>query len=221
MQIIGHRGAAGLAPENTLNAFFKGLEYGVNELECDLRVTKDNVVVLSHDEALHDPDGNNVVIKDSTYEELAMHQSDILTLKELLDQIGGKVTLDLEVKPDVEVKPIIKVLKPYLGKISPDLIKLASFDQSVLLKLHEAFPELATIVLESWSSVRARRRAKELDTKYLAMNQKYLWSVYIKATSRRYKLYAYTLNDPVKAKKWAGYGLYGVVTDYPDKFAKI
>jgi glycerophosphoryl diester phosphodiesterase len=49
----GHRGARGLAPENTLAAFAKALEVGVTTLETDLAVTSDGVLVLSHDPALN------------------------------------------------------------------------------------------------------------------------------------------------------------------------
>jgi glycerophosphoryl diester phosphodiesterase len=49
----GHRGARGLAPENTLNAFARALEIGVTTLETDLAVTKDGVLVLSHDPVLN------------------------------------------------------------------------------------------------------------------------------------------------------------------------
>ena len=49
----GHRGARGLAPENTLAAFAKALEIGVTTLETDLAVTRDGVLVLSHDPVLN------------------------------------------------------------------------------------------------------------------------------------------------------------------------
>jgi glycerophosphoryl diester phosphodiesterase len=49
----GHRGARGLAPENTLEAFTRALEIGVTTLELDLGVTKDGVVVVSHDRRLN------------------------------------------------------------------------------------------------------------------------------------------------------------------------
>ena len=45
----GHRGARGLMPENTLPAFQKGLDLGVNTLECDMAITRDGVVVVHHD----------------------------------------------------------------------------------------------------------------------------------------------------------------------------
>ena len=49
----GHRGARGLAPENTLTAFSRALEVGVTTLELDVGVTKDGVVVISHDRYLN------------------------------------------------------------------------------------------------------------------------------------------------------------------------
>jgi len=51
----GHRGARGLAPENTLAAFRRALEIGVTTLETDMGVTKDDVVVISHEPALYPP----------------------------------------------------------------------------------------------------------------------------------------------------------------------
>jgi glycerophosphoryl diester phosphodiesterase len=53
LDIQGHRGARGLAPENTLPAFAKALEIGVTTLEMDCGITKDGVVVVSHDPALN------------------------------------------------------------------------------------------------------------------------------------------------------------------------
>jgi glycerophosphoryl diester phosphodiesterase len=51
----GHRGARGLAPENTMAAFERALAIGVTTLETDLGVTKDDVVVVSHEPALYPP----------------------------------------------------------------------------------------------------------------------------------------------------------------------
>ncbi len=80
LDLQGHRGARGLAPENTLPAFAKALGIGVTTLELDCAVTKDGVVVVSHDSMLN-PDitraaggrwltGNGPPIRQFTYEEL-------------------------------------------------------------------------------------------------------------------------------------------------------
>ena len=49
----GHRGARGLAPENSLEGFAAALSIGVSTLELDLAVTRDGVLVVSHDSVLN------------------------------------------------------------------------------------------------------------------------------------------------------------------------
>jgi glycerophosphoryl diester phosphodiesterase len=76
----GHRGARGLLPENTLPAFRKALDLGVDTLECDMAITKDGVVVIHHDMYLNPdttrgPDGKwletrGPAIRELTFEEL-------------------------------------------------------------------------------------------------------------------------------------------------------
>lgn len=80
LDLQGHRGARGLAPENTLPAFAKALGIGVSTLELDCAVTKDGVVVVSHDSTLNPditrgPDGKwlegeGAPIRNITYDEL-------------------------------------------------------------------------------------------------------------------------------------------------------
>jgi glycerophosphoryl diester phosphodiesterase len=77
------------------------------------------------------------------------------------------------------------------------------------------------MVSEKWSGVRATHRARRVGTKYILMNQKWLWWGFIRNVSRRgWKLGTYTLDDPVKARRWAKHGLWAVFTDYPDQFKK-
>ncbi len=222
MKIIGHRGARGLAPENTIKGLQKALEHHVDALEFDLRVTQDGIVILHHNPYLTDPNGQRHVISRSTYQELLAHKPDLATFEALLKTIGHPVPLYVEVKRGVPVKPIVKLFAAYLAADwKAEYFLLGSKSQKTLLALHRALPSIPKIVIEPWSGVRASHRARQIGTKYISMNQLWLWSGFIRAVSRSgYHLYAYTLNDPVKAKRWARYGLYGVVTDYPDRFKK-
>ena len=81
-ELSGHRGARGLCPENTLPAFSKALSIGVSTLEMDAAVTKDGVVVISHDPFLdpnitRGPDGKWIegrrLIKEMTLEQLRIY----------------------------------------------------------------------------------------------------------------------------------------------------
>lgn len=75
IQVHGHRGARAVRPENTLPAFQYALDQGVDVLELDMAVTKDNVVVVSHDETMNPaycegPAGATRVIREMTFAEL-------------------------------------------------------------------------------------------------------------------------------------------------------
>jgi glycerophosphoryl diester phosphodiesterase len=221
MRIIGHRGARGLAPENTLTAMHAALDHGVDELEFDLRVTKDGRPVLSHDPFIIDTKtGAPLVIAEHTYADLHKHKPDLVTFSALLHAIGHPVPLYVEVKPDEPLEAIIFIIRHHVENgWSPKDFLLASFSQKTLLELHEALPHVPTVVLEKWSGVRAGRRARQLKTTYICMNQRWLWWGFIRSMKLGgYKLYAYTVNNPAQAKRWQKHGLYGIVTDYPDRF---
>jgi len=111
----GHRGARGLAPENTLAAFAKALEIGVTTLETDLAVTKDGVVVLSHDPVLNPdivrgPDGAWLSAPGP-----AVHS---LTLAELRGFDVGRI------KPSTKYAQRFAHQKPVDGARIPTLLEL-------------------------------------------------------------------------------------------------
>lgn len=222
MTIIGHRGAAGLAPENTLASIKKAVEHKVDWVEFDLRVTHDGQPVLHHGPYLKDSDGRKLKIADHTYAELREHKSDLITFSDMLAEVGRGTPFYVEVKIGEPLDPIVAVLRQFLkqGWQATDFI-LASKGHRTLEDLHLALPDTPCLVIEPWSSFSARSRADEVHTKRIAMNQRWLWPGFIRAMSRGgWELYAYTLNNPRKARRWAKAGLAGVITDYPDMFDK-
>ena len=222
MKVIGHRGAKGLAPENTLAAFTKALEHGVDEIEFDVRVTKDGVVVVQHDPQLHDPSGNHLTVAKTNFDELVQHKPDLVTFEAALRHINKRVPALVEVKPGVDTKPIIADVRKLRADGWQDRdILFGSFSQSVLRLLHKALPTVPTVIIENWSGIHATMRARELGTKRLNMNQAWLWPGFIKCMQMMgYELAPYTLNNPAKAQRLARYGIETVITDYPDRFQK-
>ncbi|PIZ61470.1 hypothetical protein COY17_04455 [Candidatus Saccharibacteria bacterium CG_4_10_14_0_2_um_filter_52_9] len=218
MKIISHRGARGLAPENTIAGLQKALEHHVDMVEFDLRVTKDGIPVLHHDAELTDPNGERRPIADYTYEELKNHKKDLARFDEVLEAIGRKVPVFIEIKPGVTPKPIINIIKNYYNLLSGQAW-IGSFDQEILLAVQKELPEITKVVLEKWSGVRASQRTRQLGTKHIIMNQRWLWWGFIRSMSRHgYKLGAYTVNNPAQAARWQSHGLRAIVTDYPDRF---
>ncbi|MFK7951410.1 MAG: glycerophosphodiester phosphodiesterase [Ekhidna sp.] len=114
-QIIAHKGASGTAPENTMAAFKRALELGVDQIELDVRHTADEEIVVFHDQRLDrlakDSLGNPVTgdVHDYTLAELKQFEvgswfdsqyktEKIPTLKEVLDYIDGQTTVLIEIK---------------------------------------------------------------------------------------------------------------------------
>lgn len=222
MKVIGHRGARGLAPENTIASLRKGLGHHVDMLEFDLRVTKDTVVVLHHNSWLADPSGRHLKIKDHSYQNLLKHKPDLATFEQVLDEIGHSVRLYVEIKHHEPVEPIVNIIRERLKSgWKPEYFLLGSKSQKILRELHDALPEIEKIVIEPLSGIRARYRARQVNTNLISMQQLWLWWGFIRSFKHsEYQLYAYTINHPKKAKRWAKWGLAGVITDYPDRFER-
>lgn len=224
MIIIGHRGARGLTAENTLASVQTALEYlqfTGGMIEFDVRVSSDEEAVLSHDAVIKNRNGAAVKIKDCTLEELRRYKPDLTLLATVLEQIDTKVTPYIEIKPGEPIEPILKVLNRFVGPgkmYAAADVRIASKSQSILEAFHTQLPDVPLIVIEPWSSWRARRRANRLHAREIAMNKLWLWSGFIRIFSRSFRLYAYTVNDPAKVQRWQKAGLAGVVTDYPDRF---
>jgi len=223
MKIIGHRGAKGLAGENTIAGLQKALSYKLDAVEIDVRVTKDGVAILNHNPLIINDVSHEFIISHHTYRQLKKQDSGLATLEEAIKTVNRKVPLLIEVKPGESVAPVIDVLQQFLnrGWKTADF-QFCSFSYSVLVELHESMPAIQEIVNDRWSAIRASRRAKKLGTKCVDLDCRFLWGGVIKFMSRRgFEIYSYPLNDPAKAKRWERYGLAGVVTDFPDRFQKI
>ncbi len=221
MQIIGHRGARGLAPENTIAAIKAGLTCGVDAIEVDVRVTKDSQPVLFHGKS-HRYRGKKTNISDITLKELKNNLPDLATLNEAVITVDRNCILMIEIKPDVRCQPIIDQLKMYLRKgWTPADFYLASYDTSILRNCRQQLPEIRRIVLERWSGIRAAYKAHNSRTDHIAMNHLWLWGGFIRSLQRQEKqLYCYTMNNPTKIRRFERYGIAGVITDYPDRYKR-
>lgn len=209
-----------MAPENTLAGFKKALECKPDGIEFDVRVTKDNVPVLVHDEFLLDKNGQKLPIAKTNLKVLRAAKPDLPTLDEALRFLQNKIPLVIEIKPGAYLMPVTDIIRNRLRNgLKPELVTISSFDFNILRNSRGLLPDVGLAVNEKWSGVRATHRARKLGTKYITMNQKWLWSGFIRSMARSgYKLSAYTLNDPAKAKRWAKSGLYAAITDNPSEY---
>ena len=102
MKFYAHRGASADFPEHTMAAYHGAIEQGALGFECDIRVTKDEVLILWHDANMKKEANNAAIIANSTYAEIKQIYPTAMTLNELLDlAIENKKSLALETKHPV------------------------------------------------------------------------------------------------------------------------
>lgn len=198
MDIIAHRGGSEgqKSAENRLQTFEAQLTAPCNMIETDLRMRGDTIV-LSHDPL--------------------QAEGEYDTLTDLLNLVAGEKEVNLEIKEPEVVAYLKDVVAVYSGKLL-----ISSFDFPTLLKARELLPETEVAVLEKWSGVRATWRARKLNTKRIHMNQRWLWSGFIKSMSAQgYQLHAYTVNSEAKARQFKRAGISGIFTDYPERMSKL
>jgi glycerophosphoryl diester phosphodiesterase len=223
MKIIGHRGAKGLAPENTEASFEAAIAQGVDAIETDVRVTNDGFPVIVHNAHAKSRAGEKFKIAHVGHSHVQDSIDGLMTLEDAVRCVNRRVPLWLELKAGVPTDGIIVILKKLLEEgWQPKDFKFLSFDFKILKDLHEALPDIDIVVNEMWSGVRASYRARVLGTKEIDIFSRVLWTGFIRSVSKRgYKLYTFPLNDAKKARRWQKAGLAGVITDYPDRFKDL
>jgi glycerophosphoryl diester phosphodiesterase len=194
----GHRGARGLAPENTLPAFERALALGVNTLEMDVNVTRDGVVVVGHDPSLNPdivrgPDGKwlekkGPAIHELTFAELSRY--DIGRLKpgtayakrypEQVSVDGTRYSRLAEVFALVKRSGDTRVRFNIETKVSPlapeETLLPEPFARALVAEIRAAgMQSRATIQSFDWRSLLVvQKEAPEIEAVYLSARQKFL-----------------------------------------------
>ena len=144
--IIAHRGIYDnkSIPENSILSFKKAIKNNLS-IELDVQTTKDNVLVVFHDNNLERMTRINNTIDNMTYSEikslyLLNTKEKIPTLEEVLKLIDDKVLVLLDIKPDNRYKIIISKLITLLNKYNNYVIE--SFDYRIVIYLKKKYPSI-------------------------------------------------------------------------------
>lgn len=212
MLIIGHRGAAGLAPENTLEALKAGFDAGADILEFDVRLTKDKVPILAHD-AMY----AGMWISRHTVKELKARMH-VTTLKEVLDSYFGKILLNIELKQQDDQNPVYNLVQTYIKQPSDweDVI-FSSFKPRALLQLQQRNSHINLALLHHVNPFTFMHYHKRLNLSAVGFHRLHVNSLAL-AVAQKLGIftYVYTVDNPKTAIRLARRGLDGLVTNRPD-----
>lgn len=219
---IAHRGAAGYAPENTLESFSKAIELGAGWIEFDVRVVESTPVVF-HDATLKRLTGIEGSIEEQSLDfvrSLQVHKRcQIPLLRETLALLRGKACAQIELKGRGSgVATAAVVGAELLNGWRAEELLVSSFLEEELLEFHRLIPEIPTGVL-----------SRQLTPDTIALAQQIgAYSIHLKFRNLRaddvtvvhengFKVFAYTVNDSNDLLAMYSLGVDGVFTDYPDR----
>jgi len=221
MIIIGHRGAAGLAPENTLDALQSAVEVGADALEFDVQATRDKKLLVIHDSTLLRTHRKAHIVRWSSHESIkdaTAKGHKIATLEEVLDRFFGKILLNLEIKSRGTGRLIIKLLQEKYIKHSEDWqnILLSSFRPAELKVVRKLAPEAELALLHARNPFTFMLYNRQLDLTAVGFNRLYVNSLALEVAKQLGLFtYTYTVNRPAAARKLHERGVDGIVTDNP------
>jgi len=157
--IMGHRGAMGHAPENTLASFKLAVEMGVEAVELDTHLTSDGHLVVIHDESVDRTTNGTGEVASMTLAELqaldagskfdaAFAGERIPTLEEVLNWAKGTVPVVIEVKFNRQAEAVVHACVALIDKLGMgEDVAFISFDHIVPLAIKQARPTWTTGVL--------------------------------------------------------------------------
>ena len=216
MKIIAHRGASAERPENTLAAFARALEIGVDAIEADLLRTKDGRLVVRHDERIKQ--GRTWAdVHDLTVEELRAIDlgggERIPTCEALLDRFAGRIPLFLDLKAAGLARPLAELL----GKRKAlERMHVTSALIEELAEMANRCPTLPrSLVLHTLPPDYARRLreagAREVSLHRSALRAATVQQLRVEGIPVR----VYPVNRPEEAKRFASWEVEAVFTDNP------
>jgi glycerophosphoryl diester phosphodiesterase len=220
-KIIGHRGAAGLALENSHDSIQAALSHNIAAIEFDIQCTKDGKLVIMHDRHTGRTAEEKMHVREATLAELAelrlKNGQRIPTLEEIFSSIGNKKPLVLDIKSTGCSQELLRLLAAY-PKVQ---VSLTSFWHSELKKIHVARPDLPIFVLEHFSPFDIIHTARRLQATGISLNM-WLMNPLTYRMAKRYGLQirAYTINHPLLMHFFRKlYPDVDVYTDHPERFA--
>lgn len=224
MLVIGHRGAAGVAPENSLESLRAGVDAGADMLEFDIHMTKDRVPVLIHDNNLMRTHKKRLFVHKITLEELRAATADtpspIVTLDEVFEEFHGSVLMNVEIKQRGVAKDLIAFLKKNHVKRASDWdsFVFSSFFGTELHAIRRLAPKANLWLLHNRNPFIFIAYARLIQLDGVGFHRLYINDLALEiAKKTKLFTYAYTVNRPRTAVLLNRKGLDAVVTDHPTK----
>ncbi len=221
MQIIGHRGAAGLAPENTIASIKAAIKAGVDAIEFDVHATRDGRVVVAHDKTLLRIAKRPMSIARSTYAQL--HKvtfkggHHIPTLAEAFNAIVGQAHVVIEIKAKGCASAVVSNIERLVKQgATYKEFRVSSFSTARLREVWERNDKIPLVLLQAHAPYRFTH-ITGMELVGVGFYHRLMPKRAIElAHQHGLNVYAYTINSVQRAQQLKNLGVDGIYTNRPD-----
>jgi len=236
VDIVGHRGARGEAPENTLAGFEHALRAGVRDIELDVRLSADGHLIVFHDAEVdrttwhagpvHHHSRAQLGDMDARRNTPGWHSPlAIPALSEVVELCPPDTRFQFEIKTLNRVHQAglahsLKLLIDHYQLYSR--IVVTSSDQRLLRKVRLTQPHVELGLIAQYRYEQPLRRARALDCSWLIAHRNLVSRRFVRAVhKRKMRLSVWTVNDTKQAQRMAGLGVDSLITDYPTRMLAL
>lgn len=215
---IGHRGAKGYEPENTLISFGKAIDLNVDGIELDVHLSSDGEVMVIHDKTIDRTTNGKGFVENFTSSQLK--ELDIPTLIEVLDLVNCNCLVNIELKGIGTAKPVIELIEHFTLDKNwnyTDFL-VSSFEWKMLEEVHLLNPKIRIGVLTEESIEKALAFAKKIKAFSIHPDYALLSKENVALMQENgFEVYPWTVNSNEDIQKIKSFNVNGIISDFPDR----
>ena len=221
---IGHRGAKGYEPENTLLSFQKALNMQVDGIELDVHLSADGELMVIHDETIDRTTNGIGFVNQLSLRELKqvriINEHQIPTLQEVFDLVNQDCFINIELKNYDTATKVVKLIEKYVSKKNwrYDHFLVSSFDWNALQQVRFLNDKIQIGILTETDLDLALAFAKFIQAKSIHPHFHLLTKENTaKIQEKGIQVFPWTINETEDIQKIIAFKVNGIITDFPNR----
>jgi len=215
---IGHRGAKGYEPENTLISFEKAIKLNADGVELDVHLSSDGELMVIHDETIDRTTNKKGFVNQFTA--LALKKYGVPKLIEVFDLVNQRCFINIELKGIGTVQPVAELISRYISQKNwndTDFL-VSSFDWKMLEEIHLLNPKIRIGVLTEENVDEALAFAKKTKAFSIHPNYRLLAKENVALMRENgLEVYPWTVNSTEDIQKIKSFNVNGIISDFLDR----
>lgn len=221
---IGHRGAKGYEPENTLVSFEKAIEMGADGIELDVHLSLDGHLIVIHDETIDRTTNGKGFVNQLALQELKSFkindEHEIPTLEEVLDLVNQRCFVNIELKNQDTAEKVVQLIEHYISdkNWNHNHFIVSSFDWNALQQVRFLNGNIRIGILTETDLNLALSFARFLKAEALHPDFQLLTNEYTaKIQEKGIQVFPWTVNEMDNIQRMKSFNVDGIITDFLDR----